>query len=65
MDQQSQMKVMKAGFMIIRKDDTKKPKIKYKVDTKKEWTTHSVYETKAARNRAFDLALLHDKIIQD
>lgn len=52
MDTQSQIKVMDAGFRIIRKDDYPQPRIKAKTDGS-EWRTLEKYSTKAARDRAF------------
>jgi hypothetical protein len=54
MDQTSQIKVMDAGFTIFRCDDQPTPRIKFKSQVSHEWRTHEKYETKAARNRAFD-----------
>ena len=59
MNLDSQNKVLKAGFMIIRKDDYPQPKIKYKQFGFPEW------RTKAARDRRYK-ELLHDSsIIED
>lgn len=54
MDQQSQQKVLNAGFIIIRKDDQPTPRIKQKTPFQHEWHTLSKYPTKAERDRAFD-----------
>lgn len=54
MDQNSQMKVAKAGFTIFRKDDQPSARIKFKDKEQHEWKTYSKYETKAARDRAFN-----------
>lgn len=65
MDLNSQKKVLKAGFMIIRKDDYPQPKIKYKQFGLSEWRTFEKFPTKAARDRRFK-DLLHDSsIIED
>lgn len=48
MNLDSQNKVLKAGFMIIRKDDYPQPKIKYKQFGFPEWRTLEKFDTKAA-----------------
>lgn len=48
MNLDSQNKVLKAGFMIIRKDDYPQPKIKYKQFGFPEWRTLEKFPTKAA-----------------
>lgn len=54
MDITSQIKVMAAGFRIIRKDDYPQPRIKFKKKpTGMDWTTLEKFDTKAARDRAF------------
>lgn len=65
MDQKSQMKVMKAGFIILRKDDQPSPRIKQKTEFENSWRTHSKYATKAARDREFEKLLKDDATIQD
>lgn len=55
MDTKSQAKVMAAGFRIIRKDDYPQPRIKTKINEKgSDWRTLEKFETKAARDRAFE-----------
>ena len=55
MDAKSQKKVMAAGFRIIRKDDYPQPRIKTKTNEKRsDWRTLEKFETKAARDRAFE-----------
>lgn len=45
-------KIQKAGFTIIRADDTPKPRIKeWKSDS--AWITMEKFDTKAARDRRF------------
>ena len=46
MDLNSQNKVLKAGFMIIRKDDYPQPKIKYKQFGFPEWSAGSTGKCK-------------------
>ena len=64
MDTQSQIKVMDAGFRIIRKDDYPQPRIKAKIDGS-EWKTLEKFNTKAARDRAFDEMLKDLMTISD
>lgn len=65
MDLNSQNKVLKAGFMLIRKDDQPQPRIKHKQFGFTEWRTFEKFDTKAARDRRFK-ELLHDSsIIED
>lgn len=65
MDQQSQIKVIKAGFQIIRCDDQPQPRIKIKGDYSHAWTTFDKFNTKAARNEKFKELMLKPKIISD
>jgi hypothetical protein len=65
MDNKSQQKVIAAGFTIIRKDDTPNIRIKFKGDGGHEWKTFEKYETKAARDRAFNELLEDEHIISD
>jgi len=65
MDTNSQMKVMAAGFRIIRTDDQPSPRIKVKENGNYEWRTLEKFETKAARDRRFIELLKDGKIIQD
>ena len=60
-----QKKVKAAGFTIIRKDDYPMPKIKVSTQHNGGWKTYGVYETKAARDKAFKTLLESDKIISD
>ncbi len=54
MDKNSQDKVIKAGFRIIRKDDYPQPRIKTKSNSQwSDWHTLAKFDTKAARDRAF------------
>ena len=64
MDQQSHIKVIKAGFGIIRKDDHPVPRIKIK-DESSEWRTLEDFKTKAARNRRFNELMQLQTIIND
>lgn len=65
MDRKSQDKVLKAGFTIIRKDDYPSPRIKARQMGGKDYRTYEKYETKAARDRAFDKLLGNDNVISD
>jgi hypothetical protein len=66
MDQKSQLKVIKAGFRIIRTDDQPSPRIKVKDKTSNEWhTLEKDFASKAARDRRFNELLVSNIIIQD
>lgn len=65
MDTNSQMKVMAAGFRIIRTDDQPNPRIKVKENGNYEWRTLEKFETKAARDRRFKELLKDEKVIND
>lgn len=65
MDQKSHIKVMSAGFRIIRTDDQPTPRIKVKENGNYEWRTLEKFETKAARDRRFKELLVDEKTIQD
>lgn len=60
-----QNKVKAAGFTIIRKDDYPNPRIKISTKHNGGWKTYGVYETKAARDKAFKTLLESNKIISD
>lgn len=60
-----QNKVKVAGFTIIRKDDYPNPRIKISTKHNGGWKTYGVYETKAARDKAFKTLLESNKIISD
>lgn len=55
---------MRAGFMIIRKDDQPQPRIKYKQFGLSDWRTFEKFSTKAERDRRFK-ELMKDSIIID
>jgi hypothetical protein len=65
MDQLSQVKVINAGFIIIRRDDSPSPRIKVKNKDHHEWVTLEKFETKAARDRAYDALLELNCYIND
>ncbi len=65
MDSQSQEKVIKAGFTIIRVDDYPSPRIKYKDEAHREWNTFEKYPTKAARDRAYEELRIQQFILVD
>ena len=65
MDQKSQMKILAAGFRILRTQDQPKPIIKYKDSSWIEWRTLEKFEAKAARDRRLNELLLDDKTVQD
>ena len=53
MQLQSQIKVMNAGFTILRCDDSPSPRIKYKAEGNREWKTYHKFDSKAERDRTF------------
>jgi hypothetical protein len=59
------MKVMAAGFRIIRTDDQPSPRIKVKENGNYEWRTLEKFETKAARDRRFKELFRDVKTIND
>lgn len=68
MDTTSQTKVIAAGFRVIRKDDYPQPRIKIKAKGKGlniDWQTLEKFETKAARDRAFNAMLKDPMTISD
>ncbi len=65
MDTQSQQKVIRAGFMIIRPDDTPNIRIKYKGETLQSWTTLEKFKTKSERDKRFQELLKDQNIISD
>lgn len=65
MDRKSQDKVLRAGFIIIRKDDNPSPRIKARQTEKTDYRTLEKYATKAERDRAFARLLSDEKVISD
>lgn len=65
MDLNSQNKVMRAGFMLIRKDDQPSPRIKHKQFGFSEWRTFEKFKTKAERDRRYKELLYNSGIIED
>ena len=66
MDRNSTDKVIAAGFRVIRKDDYPQPRIKAKKNTTgSDWCTLEKFETKAARDRAFEEMLKDPMTICD
>ena len=65
MNSNSQYKVLKSGFKIIRKDDYPQPRIKYLDPESKSWKTLEKFNTKASRDREFDIMLKNSKTIED
>lgn len=65
MDSNSRLKVIQAGFTIIRTDDSPNIRIKYMSNEVRNWNTHSTYKTKAARDRQFTDMLKKEKYISD
>lgn len=65
MDAKSQLKVCRAGFTIIRKEDVPSPRIKYKDARQTEWKTLRKFDTKAARDREFNNLMELNLFIND
>lgn len=65
MDQNSQQKVIKAGFTILRCDDQPCPRIKYKDKDRHEWATAERFNTKAERDRRFKQLMGMEMIVSD
>jgi hypothetical protein len=65
MDVTSQLKVINAGFTIIRCDDQPKPRIKVKGEGGHEWRTLENFDTKASRDRRFNELLNEPTFIMD
>jgi len=65
MDAKSQLKVIAAGFVILRCEDQPKPRIKFKAGIVHQWTTLERFETKAARDRRLKEFLQLSLYIQD
>lgn len=66
MDQDSRIKVMKAGFSIIRADDYPSPRIKVLVNSCGDYKTlEAGFKSKAARNRRFEELMSRDNILTD
>lgn len=66
MDAQSQLKVIKAGFTIIRKRDEPSPGIKFKGIGTHEWKLFpEKFKSKAERDRKFNRLLEQQLFIQD
>ena len=65
MDQKSQVKVINAGFTIIRCEDVREPIIKVKDKKSHEWRFLEKFDSKAARDRVFKSLLEQESYIQD
>lgn len=65
MDTNSQMKVMAAGFRIIRTDYQPTPRIKVKENGNYEWRTLEKFETKAARDRRYKELMKDQMTVND
>lgn len=64
----SQSKVMRAGFIILRRDDQPQPRIKRlepRWPRDPAWVTHEKFDTKAARDRRFRELLENPEVIED
>lgn len=66
MDGDSRIKVMKAGFQIIRADDQPNPRIKVLVDYCGNWKTlEGDFKSKAERDRRFKELMKESNILTD
>lgn len=65
MTQQDQIKVINAGFTILRPADQPTIRIKFKNREQFEWKTLESYPNKHKRNKALAEYLLRPDIIQD
>ena len=65
MDKQSQLKVIKAGFLIIRRDDHPVIRIKFIGHGHHEWSTLEKFNTKAERDRKANQLLELSTTIED
>ncbi len=65
MDQESQLKVIAAGFHIVRTDDQPNSRIKIKDKSHPEWATLRKFETKAARDREYKELMQLSTFISD
>lgn len=65
MDQTSILKIIKAGFIIIRKDDYPNIRIKYMDNNCKNWSTLNQFKSKAARDREFTELMKLEKFISE
>ncbi|MDR0691493.1 MAG: hypothetical protein LBF69_00470 [Prevotellaceae bacterium] len=65
MNATSQLKVIAAGFTIIRADDHPAPRIKHKQQGIFEWKTLEKFLTKAARDRRMAELLNDPMVIED
>lgn len=63
MNSNSQQKVIKAGFTIIRKDDYPGPRIKFIDKTTKSWKTMHKFSTKVERDNQFQAILSCDPLV--
>lgn len=65
MDSQSQIKVVNAGFTIIRDDDQPTIRIKYKDKNQKEWKTLQSFPSKYQRDKEMNNLLLRPDVVRD
>lgn len=65
MDAGSQLKVIRAGFTIIRYDDQPNLRIKFKDGEHLNWTTFRTFPTKAERDRIKVELLCNVRFIED
>lgn len=65
MDQRSQIKVIEAGFSIVRCDDSPNIRIKIRNQQHRNWTTFGQYATIEERDRRFKRLLLNSKFLSD
>jgi hypothetical protein len=65
MESTSMNKLMVAGYMFIRTDDSPKIRLKFRKQGSGDRKTFEKFETKAARDRRVKELLKDDKIIMD
>jgi hypothetical protein len=53
MEAKSMKKLMKAGYMFIRPDDSPNIRLKYRKEGSGDWKTLEKFETKAVRDRRY------------
>lgn len=58
-------KLIKKGWVVIRKDDYPEPRIKVATGSNGAWRTLEKYKSKAERDRMFNVLLTADNTIDD
>lgn len=65
MDNISQAKAIRAGFKILRKEETPRPRIMYKDKQHPTWSPWGTYTSVDHRNRVWDNIVVGDYILVD